>query len=121
MAGTSYGTENSVHELSLTQGVVEICEQNAGGRRVTEVIVEIGSLSGVEPEAMAFCFEACTRGTLLDGARLVIERVAALARCAGCGAESSPGSHFEPCPSCGGYHLHLLAGEEMRVKELEVE
>lgn len=121
MAGTSYGTENSVHELSLTQGVVEICEQNAGGRRVTEVIVEIGSLSGVEPEAMAFCFEACTRGTLLDGARLVIERVAALARCAGCGAESSPGSHFDPCPSCGGYHLHLLAGEEMRVKELEVE
>ena len=110
-----------MHELSLTQSVVEICEQNAGGRRVTAVVLEIGTLSGVEPDAMAFCFEACAKETLLDGARLVIEKVEARALCEGCGHEFVPRAYYDPCPSCGGFRVRLLAGEELRVKELEVE
>ena len=64
-----------MHELSITQSVVEICEQNAGGRRVLSVTLEVGGLSGIVPDAVEFCFEACTRGTLLEGAKLIIERV----------------------------------------------
>ena len=110
-----------MHELSLTQSVVEICEQNAGGRRVTAVVLEIGALSGVEPDAMAFCFEACTKETLLDGARLVIEKVEARALCDGCGREFAPLAYFDACPACGGFRIRIVAGEELRVKELEVE
>jgi hydrogenase nickel incorporation protein HypA/HybF len=110
-----------MHELSLTQNVVEICEQNAGGRRVTAVVLEIGALSGVEPDAMAFCFDACTKETLLDGARLVIERVEARALCEECRGEFAPLAYFDPCPACGGFRVRIVAGEELRVKELEVE
>ena len=58
-----------MHEMSITQSVVDICTQNAGGRRVTAVVLEIGELSGVVPDAIEFCFEACSKGTLLEGAK----------------------------------------------------
>ena len=110
-----------MHELSITQGIVEICESNAGGRRITAVVLEIGQLSGVIPEAVEFCFEACTRGTLLEGPRLIIDKVPARGRCEDCDGEFSLGSYYEPCPTCGGFRVHIITGEELRVKELEVD
>lgn len=100
--------------------MVEICEQNAAGRRVLSVTMEIGGLSGVLPDAVEFCFEACTRGTLLEDATLNITRIPGRGRC-GCGVESPLSSYFDPCSSCGGFGLTVVAGEELRVRELEVE
>lgn len=110
-----------MHELSLVQGVVEICEQHSGGRRVLEVTLEIGALSGVVPEALEFCFEAATKDTLLDGAKLIIDRVPATGYCAACGVVSTMETYFDPCPCCGAPVLDLRSGDEMRVKDLEVE
>jgi hydrogenase nickel incorporation protein HypA/HybF len=110
-----------MHEMSITQSVVEICEKNAAGSRVTVVTLEIGDLSGVVPEAIEFCFEACTKGTLLEGADLVIERIPAKGCCSGCNAEFSLAAYYDPCPECGGYGVAVISGEELRVKELEVE
>ena len=110
-----------MHELSITQSVVEICRQNSAGRRVSEVVLEIGALSGVVPEAVEFCFAACARGTLLEGATLTIDRIPGQGRCGGCGAVFPVSAYFDPCPHCGGYGVAITAGEELRVKELEVE
>jgi hydrogenase nickel incorporation protein HypA/HybF len=110
-----------MHELSLVQGVVEICEQHSGGRRVLEVTLEIGALSGVVPEALEFCFDAATRDSLLEGARLVIERVPATGFCSICGVVSKMETYFDPCPCCSAVALDLRSGDEMRVKDLEVE
>ena len=30
-------------------------------------------------------------------------------------------AYYDPCPSCGGFVVDVLSGEELRVKELEVE
>lgn len=110
-----------MHELSIVAGVVDICEQHADGRRVQAVVLEIGSLSGVVPEALEFCFAAGTSGTLLEGARLEIERVAATGYCDACGELSAIESFVDACPRCGGFPLEIRSGQEMRVKELEVE
>jgi hydrogenase nickel incorporation protein HypA/HybF len=110
-----------VHELSITQSVVDISLHNAAGRRVREVVLEIGNLSGVVPEAVEFCFTACAQGTLLEGAILTIERVQARGSCAGCGASFPVNAYYEPCPGCGDYGVMITSGEELRVKELEVE
>jgi hydrogenase nickel incorporation protein HypA/HybF len=100
--------------------MVELCENNAAGRKVVSVIMEIGELSGVVPDAVEFCFEACSSGTLLEGSRLIIERIPGRGRC-GCGAESPLSSYYDSCPGCGGFGLTVIAGEELRVRELEVE
>ena len=110
-----------MHEMSITQSAVDLCVEHAGGRRVLAVNLEIGELSGVVPEAVAFCFQACTVGTLLEGARLTIERVAPAARCQECGRTSRITDYFDPCPACGSHRLTLEQGEELRVTELEVE
>lgn len=110
-----------MHEMSITQGVVEICENNSGGRKVLSVVLEIGELSTVVPEAIEFCFEACTKDTPLEGARLVVERIPGRGRCGECAAEFAVKAFYESCPACGGHRVDILSGEELRVKELEVE
>ena len=110
-----------MHELSITQGIIEICAQHAGSRRVTSLDVEIGELSGVVPDAMEFCFEACSQGTLLEGARLNIIRIPAFGRCDECDYEGPVSSLFDSCTRCGGYRVVLAKGDEMRVREIEVE
>lgn len=110
-----------MHELAITTELVEICLGNAAGRRVVSVTLELGALSGVVPEAVEFCFDSCTKGTLLEGARLEILRIPAAGTCAACGAAVFPTSYYDICPSCGGCGVNLTKGEEMRVKELEVE
>jgi hydrogenase nickel incorporation protein HypA/HybF len=110
-----------MHELSLIQGVVEICEQHSDGRRVLEVTLEIGALSGVVPEALEFCFEAAVKDTLLEGAKLTINRVSATGFCTVCGVISTMETYFDSCPCCGALSLDLRSGDEMRVKDLEVE
>lgn len=110
-----------MHELSITQGVVEICGRAVDGRRVLSVVLEIGALSNVVPDAIAFCFDACTEGTLLQGARLIIEPVGGRGRCLNCAAEFPVHAYYQRCPECAGYGITILSGEELRVKSLEVE
>jgi hydrogenase nickel incorporation protein HypA/HybF len=110
-----------MHELSITQSVVAICEEQAAGRRIISVTLEIGDLSGVVPEAVEFCFEACTRDTSMEGAELIIQRISAVALCPSCGVESAVCACYDPCPACGGYGLDIISGNELRVKELEVD
>jgi len=110
-----------MHEMSITQGIIDICEQHAGNRRVLSLDVEIGELGSIVPEAVEFCFEACSRGTLLEGARLNIIRIPGRGHCLDCGADTPLTASFESCSSCGGYLVTIQAGEELRVREIEVE
>lgn len=110
-----------MHEMSITQSVVEICEGHAAGRKVIDVVLEIGELSGVVPDSIEFCFEACSKGTLLEGARLKLEIVPGIGSCPSCGVQASMKSLFDPCPDCGAFGLTIVSGEELRVKELELE
>ena len=110
-----------MHEMALTQGIVTLCEQHAAGRPVRIVVVEIGELSGVVPEAVAFCFEACSSGTLLEGSRLQIEQVPGRGRCQECQHEQSVQRLYDPCTACGSYLLQVVSGEELRVREIEVD
>ncbi|MEO5335264.1 MAG: hydrogenase maturation nickel metallochaperone HypA [Magnetospirillum sp. WYHS-4] len=113
-----------MHEMSLTEGVLRILEDQAaasGFSRVTLVVLEIGALSSVDPESMRFCFEAIQRGTIAEGATLEILRPPGRAFCAPCGGEVAIDALYDPCPRCGGHQLRVTGGEEMRVKELEVE
>jgi hydrogenase nickel incorporation protein HypA/HybF len=61
-----------VHELAITQAIVEAASEHAAGAKVIKVIVEIGKLSGVLPDAVRFCFDLCCEDTPLQGAALEI-------------------------------------------------
>jgi hydrogenase nickel incorporation protein HypA/HybF len=113
-----------LHELGIAQSIVEIAEKNAreqGAKRVLTVTVEVGALAGVLPEALEFCFDACCRETLLEGSRLKIVQLAARARCRDCHQEYELKSYFDNCPVCNSAAGEQLSGEELRIKEMEID
>jgi hydrogenase nickel incorporation protein HypA/HybF len=110
--------------MALCQGIIEIVEEEARKRsfsKVKAVCLEIGVLSHVAPEAMKFCFEAVAARTIAQGATLEIIETAGTAWCMACSKSVEIEQRYEPCPSCGGHQLQVTGGEEMRVKELEVD
>ena len=112
-----------MHEMSLAEGVLQLIEDAARKQefeRVTAVWLEIGQLSGVEVEAMKFCFDAVTRDSIADGARLEIIALPGIGWCMACAKPVPMTEVFGECPQCGGYQLQVTGGTEMRVKELEV-
>lgn len=113
-----------MHEMSLAEGVLQLLEDAARREnfaRVATVWLEIGQLSGVEPEAMAFCFDAVTRGSLAEGAQLEIIHLPGQGHCLECGRDTELEAVYDPCRHCGAVPVQVTGGTEMRVKELEVE
>jgi len=111
-----------MHEISLAQSVLQIIEEHsksAGFSRVSAVWLEIGALAGVEPDALRFCFDAVTRGSLAQGARLEIVEVPGSGWCPQCGDTVPMQERYTACPRCGGYQLRPTGGTQMRVRELE--
>ncbi|MGK7344370.1 MAG: hydrogenase maturation nickel metallochaperone HypA [Candidatus Nitrospinota bacterium M3_3B_026] len=104
---------------SLVEAAVVEAEK-AGAERIKSVTVEVGDFSGVVAEALAFCFEAAADGGMAGGAELVINKVKPLAHCPACGIDFKPASRFFTCPSCSGF-ASLKAGEELMIREMEVE
>ena len=113
-----------MHEMSLAESVLQIIEDTARAqqfKQVRSVVLEIGALAGVEPEAMRFCFDAVTRGTMAEGAQLDIVETAGRGWCLDCEKTVPLAEQFALCPECGGGRVQVTGGSEMRVKELEVE
>lgn len=114
-----------MHEMSLIESLLRILEEQArtrGFSRVRTAWLEIGELSHVDPEALRFCFEAlAATSRLTEGARLEIIRVPGRAVCLDCGGEALVATRTGSCPACGGTRLAIAGGDEMRVRELEVD
>ncbi|ABA24204.1 Hydrogenase expression/synthesis, HypA [Trichormus variabilis ATCC 29413] len=109
-----------MHELGITQNIVAIVNEYAHGAKVRRVLLEIGKLSAIMPDAIKFCFDICSQGTVLEGAVLEILEIPGLAKCRQCGAEIALEKPFGIC-NCGSVHLDLITGEELKIKEIEVE
>ena len=101
--------------------IVEAAARKHGASRVSAVRLEIGTLSHVAVDALRFCFDAVTRGSVADGAALEIVATPGTSWCMACGVQVEVAERYDPCPRCGGYQLQVQGGTEMRVKELEVE
>jgi hydrogenase nickel incorporation protein HypA/HybF len=103
-----------MHELSITQSVVDAVTERTGSAAVVSVRLRVGRLSGVVPDAMRFCFDLVTAGTPLDGAALEIEQTEGRARCRACAAEFVLPDPILLC-DCGSADVDVLAGRELAV------
>jgi hydrogenase nickel incorporation protein HypA/HybF len=108
-----------VHELAITQGLVDLVAERSGGRQVVAVHVRVGELSGVIADAMSFCFDVAAAGTALDGAELVIDEVRGRIACVTCGRESDVDRRILLC-ECGSADVTVIAGDELSVAYVEL-
>jgi hydrogenase nickel incorporation protein HypA/HybF len=109
-----------MHELALVESVIEMVAEHAQGHRVRRVKLEIGKLTCVTPDAIRFCFDVAAEDTPLEGARLEIIEIEARARCRACGGTFVQGTLWASCP-CGAQDCERMSGEELRVKEYELD
>ncbi len=109
-----------MHELGLASNIVAIVADAAKGRKVRRVRLDVGEMSGVMAEAIEFCFDVVAKGTPLDGAILDIRRIKGFGECRDCGARFETNSLYQSC-ACGSINIDRLAGEELNIKEMELE
>ena len=110
-----------MHELGITRNVVSIVSEQAQGQKVLRVTLDVGRLSGMLPEAIRFCFDVCSQGTPLQGAALHIVEVEGRGLCSTCGAEPVMTMPLGRCPVCREPSLRIVAGTELKIREMEVE
>ena len=112
-----------MHELSIVQNILEIANQEVkkvGANRVDQIDLDIGTLSGVETDALIFAWDACVPNTVLAKAKRKINFIEAAAKCEDCNHEFSTDDYFAQCPACGNYMTELIRGKELKIKALVV-
>ena len=107
----------------LAEGLVKASLDALAGRsfkKVDKVMVSVGELAGVLPEALEFAFEALSAGTPLEGAQLCQQKSPVSLRCRCCGADYSPSGFPYICPMCASPEFEITGGEEVFVSALEI-
>ena len=54
-----------MHELGITENIIEIALEYAQGKKISRITLEIGQISAILPDSIEFCFDACRLGTVL--------------------------------------------------------
>jgi hydrogenase nickel incorporation protein HypA/HybF len=107
-----------MHELAITESVVEAVTERLPDARITCVRLEIGALSGVVADSVRFCFDLVTEGTNLEGARLEITETGGRCRCRACGGDFEPDGPIPVCP-CGSADITVLSGREFKIASVQ--
>lgn len=108
-----------MHELGIAMEIAELATERAGDAQIKRVVVEVGKLTAVLPDALAFAWDAAIEGSRLEGCPLEIVVVMGRGRCRVCASEIEMSMPFGRC-ECGNTDLELMAGEDLRIRELEV-
>jgi len=113
-----------MHELSITQGLLQIVLEEATRHSISKVKVvklKIGQLRTIEPSCLTFCFELLTKDTPVEGADLKIDMVPIKGKCRNCGEvfETDDADALFFCPACSSYNIEFISGRELYVEEIE--
>jgi len=112
-----------MHEISICEGILQVIEDQAVAHNFTQVKslrLEVGPMAGIELEALHFSYEVVTRGTIADKSKLEVIRLPVQAWCMPCSRSVKVEQRFEACPECGSYQVEINGGDELRIKDMEV-
>lgn len=113
-----------MHELSVTEGLLEIATRHAqarGAQRVLDLHIVIGQLASIVDDSVQFYWDIISAGTPCQGAHLTFQRVPATVQCNTCDQTFAFNLEVPSCPTCGSFSTHLISGEEFRLDSIEIE
>ena len=112
-----------MHEMSICMGIVESLENTAKENNylaIDEIWLEIGPFSGVEIQAIEFCFDLAVKGSIANAAKLNIIQTKGSAWCFKCNDSVEINERYDSCPICGEYKLNLTTGNELKIKQITI-
>jgi len=113
-----------LHEATVAAGILETVERIAADNcatRITGIRLQIGEFTCIQPEALQFCLEALSEGTIAQGAALSITRIKTTALCRECRNEFGVHEIEFRCPVCASTDIELLSGRELIIESIEVD
>ena len=113
-----------MHETALMQDLITTVIQAVekyNVTRVNRVVLSVGKISNVLPEALLFAFEALTGEGIMKGAGLEIEYLPIIARCHACGREYQADGFPIVCPGCQSKNFTIISGDEVYIKNIDID
>lgn len=113
-----------MHEFSIVGSLLDLCEKHAKeneAKKVLQVEIKVGKLSGIEPHLMKTAFDTFKEKTICEEAVLVMHLEELVLYCATCKQESVLDKNEFFCPKCQSTDVTSVAGEEMYLMRLEME
>jgi hydrogenase nickel incorporation protein HypA/HybF len=113
-----------MHELSVCLSLLQQVEQIARARNatsVTQIVLRIGPLSGVEPELLRHAYPLAVAGTVAADAALVIESADIVVRCSQCDKETTVAPNKLLCGVCGDFRTRVISGDELTLMSVELD
>lgn len=113
-----------MHEMAIALNIIEIAESEAikaNAERINQLELEIGTLSGIEIEALQFALETAKEKTMLNDTSIHFNIIQAEGICEDCGAKINVNNIWINCPNCKSYNLNIINGKELKVKSLNVD
>ena len=111
-----------MHEVSLAEAVMrELTRLTEVHRlvRISRVVLKVGELRSVVPEAMAMALRAAAGGTVAQDAQFELLQTPAVARCRPCGQEFHPSADSFLCPCCHRSEVEITSGWELVIELIE--
>lgn len=113
-----------MHEYTIVQSLLDICEENATknmATKVMKVVVKIGVMSGVEPELLETAFNTFKEKTICEDCLFVLNIQPVVVKCKDCLKSSTLKKLEYLCPECESLNLDVIDGEDMVLMQLELE
>ena len=113
-----------MHEMSIAEGILDIAlstMKDNDGTVVHRIQLDLGMMSGVEPDALLFCFDALTKNTAAEGASLDIHTIPIEGRCIDCDMVFPVQDYVFKCPHCGGPTINSIRGRELQVTSIDMD
>jgi len=112
-----------VHELSVCQALlVQVADiaTHRGADAVERIAIDVGPLAGVDPDLLLQAFAVLRAGSCAAEAELSIQWIPVTIGCLGCGSQSQTTANRLVCDVCGGYRTRIIAGDELRLRRVEL-
>lgn len=112
-----------MHEFGIAGEILNVVHSEAAkheAKKVTVVTVRVGVLRGIVPENLRFLFEGLARGTIAEGAPLVIEEEPVVIECGACGTTEASTMTWE-CPACKSPGISVRGGDSLRIVSIDLD
>lgn len=113
-----------MHELAVCQSIVDQVSHIAAEHQscvVEKIYLQIGPLSGVEPDLLQSAFTIACANTAAQKAQLIISKLPIRVRCKSCQAETEATANRLLCGICGDWQTILISGDEMLLERVELQ
>ena len=122
----------TMHEVGVMTSILEAVFDELKDhqvQKVEEVLLVIGDLTYLGEDQLSFAFEILTKGTILEGSKLVVEHEEVEVHCSECGYQGEAEYYRDElyssnvptmnCPKCGS-RVEVVKGKSCMVRSIKV-